>query len=224
MPLFEKTEEQRNYAEAEKEAEVPAASNNALDDLIGISTGPSITAPANAPPTQSNLNSLVDLLGDTPSNGPTMSGSIMGQTMTNGLNDLLSGSAAPMASSIAPEPTVSVISPITAWSNEQISIDFTFTKDKQGILCILSKVRNLTLANQVSEFLFQAAVPKQLQIQMAPASSNQIPAGGQIEQKMRVNNPNKVALKMKVRIQYKLDGNAQNFDTIISNIPPAAWQ
>lgn len=223
MPLFEKMEEQRNYAE-EALAEVPAASTNALDDLIGISTGPTA---APAPPTQSgpsNLNLLDDLLGESPAptSGSTMGGNIMGAQMTNGLNDLLSGGA-PMTSSI-PEPVVSVIPPITAWANEALSIDFTFNKDKQGILCILSKVRNLTLANQVSEFLFQAAVPKQLQIQMAPASSNQIAPGGQIEQKMRVNNPSKVALKMKVRIQYKLDGASQNVDTIISNIPPAAWQ
>lgn len=44
----------------------------------------------------------------------------------------------------------------------------------------------------MSEFLFQAAVPKTFQLQMLSPSGSIIPPAGQITQVLRVTNPNKV--------------------------------
>jgi len=38
MPLFEKTDEQRNYAESEPTVAAPAAPSSGIDDLLGLST------------------------------------------------------------------------------------------------------------------------------------------------------------------------------------------
>ena len=43
-------------------------------------------------------------------------------------------------------------------------------------------------------------------------------------QTIRVNNPQKLQLKMKLRITYKLNGNQINTDGVVSNFPAAAWQ
>ena len=76
----------------------------------------------------------------------------------------------------------------------------------------------------ISDFTFLAAVPKQLKIDIAPPSSTLLSPGAVITQQMRINNPNKVGLKMKVKIQYKLDGVAVNKDCMVNNFPTEAWQ
>ena len=67
-------------------------------------------------------------------------------------------------------------------------------------------------------------MPKQLQIQSAPASGSDLPPGGVITQQMRVNNQSKTALKMKLRIQYNLDGQPITTDAIVANFPPESWK
>ena len=109
---------------------------------------------------------------------------------------------------------------------------------------------NQTLADEITDFVFQgiypqfyplnqkgkldlppksnpiflAAVPKQLQQQLLPPSSQIISPGGIVTQTIRVNNPQKLQLKMKLRITYKLNGNQINTDGVVSNFPAAAWQ
>lgn len=216
MPLFEKTEEQRNYAETESVPNVSSKpSSNAFDDLIGIQT--SVQAPSAAP--TSNINSLVDLLGDTVPSMPTPS-----TVATNGLNDLIGGTLPVNGGNYTqPTPPPTSVPSITAWKNDEISVQFNFTRT-DPILGINLIATNLTLSNTVTDFVFQAAVPKQLQIQISPASNNNLPPGGAIKQQMRVNNANNVALKMKVRIHYKLDGQPVNTDAIVSNFPLESWQ
>ena len=75
-----------------------------------------------------------------------------------------------------------------------------------------------------SNIIFLAAVPKQLQQQLLPPSSQIISPGGIVTQTIRVNNPQKLQLKMKLRITYKLNGNQINTDGVVSNFPAAAWQ
>lgn len=75
-----------------------------------------------------------------------------------------------------------------------------------------------------SYIYFLAAVPKQLQQQLLPPSSQIISPGGIVTQTIRVNNPQKLQLKMKLRITYKLNGNQINTDGVVSNFPAAAWQ
>ena len=218
MPLFEKTEEQRNYSEnAPEPGNVPSQqASNALDDLIGISTSAPVAS--SAPPAASNLSSLVDLLGD------NVAPSAPSVPLTNGGvgNDLL-GSLGVQPPPVAPSANAT-IPPITAWQNEQVKVDFNFNRPEGAILAIQLVAQNISLAQSVSEFVAQAAVPKQLQIQLAAASWTQLSPGATLTQQMRINNPTRVPLKMKLRISYKLDGQLVQVDQVVNNFPPQSWQ
>ena len=139
-----------------------------------------------------------------------------------------------------------------AWSNDQLNIKFAFSREG-NVLTINLEAANQTLADEITDFVFQgtnlslsipvksrpgpnvvlsfliqtfilAAVPKQLQQQLLPPSSQVISPGGIVTQTIRVNNPQKLQLKMKLRISYKLNGNQVNTDGVVSNFPAAAWQ
>lgn len=86
-------------------------------------------------------------------------------------------------------------------------------------------ITNNSLAYEVTDFSFLAAVPKQLQINLAQPSSTSVSPQMTLSQQMRVNNPNKVALKMKCKMSYKLNGNPVGpIDKVIGNFPPSAWE
>ena len=52
----------------------------------------------------------------------------------------------------------------------------------------------------------QAAVPKTMALALAPPSSAMIPAGGSVTQQLEVSNPNKAALKMKLKLGFVAGG------------------
>uniref|UniRef100_A0AAZ3SCT6 AP-1 complex subunit gamma n=1 Tax=Oncorhynchus tshawytscha TaxID=74940 RepID=A0AAZ3SCT6_ONCTS len=78
---------------------------------------------------------------------------------------------------------------------------------------------------EITSLTLQAAVPKSVQLQMKAPSGDVIPAHGlgQVTQTVLLNNPNKVSLKMRVRVCY----TSQDFvcqDTVqIDSFPSPAW-
>lgn len=70
----------------------------------------------------------------------------------------------------------------------------TFTLEKVADTDTVSICMTATNSNseEMTEFLFQAAVPKTFQLQMLSPSGTVIVPGGQITQVLRVTNPNKV--------------------------------
>jgi len=212
MPLFEKTEEERSYSEnndpAAAEKAAPAVNNaqqSALDDLLGLGditpTAGAAATPAPAPVI--NSSNLVDLLGDL------------------GVN--VNSAAAPAAPVAA--PAASSIPSFEPWGDDNLAMKMDFQKIDASILAINMTITNNSLANEVSDFSFLAAVPKQLQINLAQPSSTSVSPQMTLTQQMRVNNPNKVALKMKCKMSYKLNGNQVGpIDKVIANFPASAWQ
>jgi len=213
MPLFEKTEEERSYSESndpaagEKAASsapaVNSAQQSALDDLLGLGdlgTGTAAATPAPAP--VMNSSNLVDLLGD------------------------LGISAAPTTAAPVAAPAASKSIPsIEPWCDDNLGMKMDFQKIDTNILAINMTITNSSLSYEVTDFSFLAAVPKQLQINLAQPSSTSVSPGMTLSQQMRVNNPNKVALKMKCKMSYKLNGNPVGpIDKVIGNFPPSAWE
>ncbi|XP_012277868.1 AP-1 complex subunit gamma-1 isoform X10 [Orussus abietinus] len=190
--------------------QVPApvsTDSSALLDLLGSTDLAPVTSPVSVnaqvtSPTVSN-NDLLDLLG--------------------GL-DLSSPTSAPSLPQI--QPTTQIFSP-TNTSNYLVDglLTSTTTQNEAPSLVVFDKlglkitfklerasenpdllVINMSAQNsnptQLTDFLFQAAVPKTFQLQMLSPSGTVIPPAGQVTQVLKVTNVNKATLRMRLRISY----------------------
>ncbi|XP_010547880.1 PREDICTED: AP-1 complex subunit gamma-2 isoform X2 [Tarenaya hassleriana] len=114
--------------------------------------------------------------------------------------------------------------PVVAFESGSLKIVFDFSKKPESpqMTNIVATFTNLT-PNTFTDFLFQAAVPKFLQLHLDPASSNTLPASGNgtITQTLRVTNSQhgKKALVMRVRIGYKVDGKDASEEGHVNNFP-----
>ncbi|XP_035208800.1 LOW QUALITY PROTEIN: AP-1 complex subunit gamma-1-like [Stegodyphus dumicola] len=118
------------------------------------------------------------------------------------------------------------IPPITAFEKNGLKIIFEFDKspDNPQMIIINLIATNYSLV-PIHDFLFQAAVPKVFQLQLLPPSNNIIPANnmGYIQQTLKILNPSKSQLRMKLRISYVSNGNAVLEQVEVNNIPQAVY-
>ncbi|CAL9167443.1 unnamed protein product [Musa hybrid cultivar] len=128
-------------------------------------------------------------------------------------NGSLSGSQTPVYPSI------------TAFESSTLKIMFSFTKkpEKPHVNEIHATFVNLS-SDAYTDFVFQAAVPKFVQLHLDPASSNQLPASGNgtITQTLTVTNSQhgQKALAMRVRMVYKVNNQEKSEQGQIDNFPP----
>ncbi|GFY61810.1 hypothetical protein TNIN_260921 [Trichonephila inaurata madagascariensis] len=101
---------------------------------------------------------------------------------------------------------------ITAFEKDGLKVIFEFEKppDNPELIVINLVATNLSVS-PISDFLLQAAVPKVFQLQLLPPTNNYIPANnmGKIQQTLKILNPTKSQLRMKLRISYI--SNGKNF-------------
>ncbi|MCL7022668.1 hypothetical protein MKW94_001628 [Papaver nudicaule] len=193
----------------------PTKGTDVLLDLLSIGT----------PPAQNNFSN--DLLSMSTNNGPSFSSLERTQSLSSQVSS--PPGAAPMMDLLdSLSPTVSMTSnsladmnltgdnglvhqPIVAFQSKSLKIMFSFSK-KPGspqTTLITATFTNLS-SNDYTEFLFQAAVPKFVQLQLETASSNTLPASGNgsITQTLSVTNSQQgqKALAMRLRVQYKVNG------------------
>ena len=154
MPLFEKNEDEARYSEEVEPAQSQSTGSapSAMDDLLGLGDiGSSAPPPISV---TSNMAALNDLLG-----GPITS-TVPQAATSNSMNGLMGlidtpmQAAAPPTMQAAPVQTAAVIPEMSAWSNEQIEVKFSM-KRENNILKINLKATNLTLADSISDFVFQ---------------------------------------------------------------------
>uniref|UniRef100_A0AAR2LCI9 AP-1 complex subunit gamma n=1 Tax=Pygocentrus nattereri TaxID=42514 RepID=A0AAR2LCI9_PYGNA len=95
--------------------------------------------------------------------------------------------------------SLSGIPPMTAYNKNGLKIEFTFERSNPNpnISVITIHASNSTEAD-MTDFVFQAAVPKTFQLQLLSPSSNIVPAlnQGNVTQVIRVLNPQKVRLSV----------------------------
>uniref|UniRef100_A0A8C4NQK3 AP-1 complex subunit gamma n=1 Tax=Dicentrarchus labrax TaxID=13489 RepID=A0A8C4NQK3_DICLA len=105
-----------------------------------------------------------------------------------------------------------------------LKIDFTFERanPNPNIAVITIHASNSTEAD-MTDFVFQAAVPKTFQLQLLSPSSNVVPAlnQGTVTQVIRVLNPQKVSL---IKLTYTLKGSPVQDLAEVNNFPPQSWQ
>ncbi|XP_012690727.2 AP-1 complex subunit gamma-like 2 isoform X2 [Clupea harengus] len=162
---------------------------------------------------------LLGLLGDSdqpwqPSPAqPTTAPSSASTNMGGDLLDLLGG--------LDPIPAPAV----TVYEKNGLSIKLQCDKKMDTGVTVTFTASNSS-DNDISSFTLQVAVPKSVQLQMKAPSGDVIPAqgAGHVIQTVLLNNPNKVNLKMRVRVQYSKQGSVCQDMLQIDSLPTPALQ
>ncbi|XP_019881843.1 AP-1 complex subunit gamma-1 isoform X2 [Aethina tumida] len=214
--------------------------SNALLDLLGDSDGLDIIKPSNPPvtstPPVSTTNNLLDLLGLDPIPTKPMTGSdthlglILENNNSNGTN--LVPITNNQNSNFLSEDlfTTNIINErdlpsVTAFDKDGLKIVFTLEKvpDANNTVTVNVTATNHTISN-MTDFLFQAAVPRTFQLQMLSPSGTSMPPSGQVTQVLRITNPSRNALRMRLRLSYSIDGNPVQEQTEVNNFPTDIWE
>lgn len=209
--------------------------SDSLFDLLGdgLPTTQPGQAAADAPPSGGG-GGLMDLLGDldmsgggtapvVPQAAPSSSGG-----MSSGLDDLLGFSGDNVTMQNISTPSMPDLPNITAFEKNGLRINFSFEElNSQGPG---SFVINMTAVNiqatPITDFVFQAAVPKSFKLQMQPPSGKTISpmSSGNVSQAMLITNPNKEAVRMLLRITYTLNGQNVQEQGQVDSFPSQLWQ
>lgn len=104
-------------------------------------------------------------------------------------------------------------------------MDFSFDRPVDNPnLVIVTLTASSSYGSTLCDFLFQAAVPKTFQLQMMPASSTVINSGIPVTQVMRILNPTRAVLKMRIKLSFSRDGMTIQDQDEVKNLPSALWQ
>nr|XP_008519560.1 PREDICTED: AP-1 complex subunit gamma-1 isoform X2 [Equus przewalskii] len=197
--------------------------NDLLDLLGGNDITPVIpTAPTSKP--ASAGGELLDLLGDINLSGaPAAAPAPASVPQISQPPFLLDGlSSQPLFNDIA-----TGIPSITAYSKNGLKIEFTFERSNTNpsVTVITIQASNSTELD-MTDFVFQAAVPKTFQLQLLSPSSSIVPAfnTGTITQVIKVLNPQKQQLRMRIKLTYNHKGSAMQDLAEVNNFPPQSWQ
>ncbi|XP_026826601.1 AP-1 complex subunit gamma-1 isoform X5 [Ooceraea biroi] len=91
-------------------------------------------------------------------------------------------------------------------------------------LLVINMLAQNSGSTTLTDFLFQAAVPRTFQLQMLPPSSTVIPPSGQVTQVLRVTNMNRTQLRMRLRISYTGPTGPVLEQTEVNNFPLSSSQ
>nr|CAD7427264.1 unnamed protein product [Timema monikensis] len=114
---------------------------------------------------------------------------------------------------------------ITAYEKNGLKITFSLERqqDNSSTTIITMSAVNDSLS-PISEFLFQAAVPKTFQLQMLSPSGTVLSPAGLVTQVLKITNPNKAPLRMRIRVSYSVDGLTVQDQAEVNNFPAESWQ
>ncbi|XP_058011617.1 AP-1 complex subunit gamma-1 isoform X2 [Pituophis catenifer annectens] len=197
----------------------PASQANDLLDLLGSNDITPVISTAPSSKAASAGGELLDLLGDlNPTTGPPAPAPQIPQPPF-----LLDGLSSPPIFNDIP----SGIPPITAYNKNGLKIDFAFERSNTNpsVTVITIQASNSTDVD-MTDFVFQAAVPKTFQLQLLSPSSSSIPAfnTGTITQVIKVLNPQKQQLRMRIKLTYNHKGSAMQDLAEVNSFPPQSWQ
>lgn len=193
---------------------------------------------------QKDSNILLDLLSGPVSENQTNFDAGAPTGYDANLLDLLGGlnlDMSPQGSDVPSEDSSSIIvdgvintksstngiPPMRAFDKDGLKLDFAFEKSPANQqMTVMSLTATNSTQNLFTDFLFQAAVPKSLQLQLLPPSGTEIAPNntGFIKQTLKILNPNKNPLRMKVRVSYTVNGTSIQDQTEVNNFPPVLWQ
>ncbi|KAG6426400.1 hypothetical protein SASPL_110623 [Salvia splendens] len=220
-----------------------------LHDLLGVdlspaSIGTNNKAPKNGTdalldllsvgaPTAQSSSSMLDMLSSEQDNKrseglldnfatlSTSSAHASSAVSSSSMMDLLDGFG---TSSSVPETSGPSYPSVVAFESGSLKVTFNFSKEPGNPQTTTIEAQFVNKSPDIySSFVFQAAVPKFLQLHLEPASGSTLPASGNgsITQKLKVSNSQhgKKSLVMRVRINYKAKDKDVLEDGQISNFP-----
>ncbi|KAJ7953650.1 AP-1 complex subunit gamma [Quillaja saponaria] len=203
--------------------QAPKSGTDVLLDLLSIGT-PSVQSSSSTPITQDILSSSQNNKSPVAPLDELSSLSLSARGASNAgaspMMDLLDG-----FTSSPPTTDNGVVYPsIVAFESSSLRVVFNFSKPPGNSQTTLIQATFTNLSpNAYTDFVFQAAVPKFLQLHLDPASSNSLPASGNgsIRQNMRVTNSQhgKKSLVMRMRIAYKVNGKDSLEEGQVNNFP-----
>ncbi|XP_043724501.1 AP-1 complex subunit gamma-2-like isoform X3 [Telopea speciosissima] len=203
-------------------SQAPPSGTDVLLDLLSIGTPPPVQTNPSTPiissPSQNSQTSVAPLerLSSLSSPLSTQVSSPAGASPIVDLLDGLSPSLS-MPDNKAQESNFSgdnnglVYPSIVAFQSGSLKMMFSFSKPPGNPQTTIIQATFTNMSSNVyTDFIFQAAVPKFVQLHLDPASSNSLPASGNgsVTQKFRVTNSQhgQKPLAMRIRIAYKVNG------------------
>jgi len=179
-----------------------------LNDLLDTPAAAPVSAPSPSPVS----GDLLDLLGNP---APTVAAAPSAPSggVDLGLLDIFGGTAPPQAAA--------QFAPIVAFDKNNLRILFSLSREADGSGVVTASFRNggdVPLTN----FVFEAAVPKYITLKMQPASGTWLaPQSESVTQVMQVVNTTngEKPLLMKLRIAYSLNGQDQQELGQVGNFP-----
>uniref|UniRef100_A0A452UJD7 AP-1 complex subunit gamma n=1 Tax=Ursus maritimus TaxID=29073 RepID=A0A452UJD7_URSMA len=107
----------------------------------------------------------------------------------------------------------------------QLNLSFVRPPETPALLLITVTAVNTSGAD-VTHFVCQAAVPKSCQLQLQAPSGDTVPAQGglPVTQLLRIFNPNKAPLRLKLRLTYHHLGQSVQEIFEVNNLPAETWQ
>ncbi|XP_049391239.1 AP-1 complex subunit gamma-2-like isoform X1 [Solanum stenotomum] len=198
--------------------------SDVLLDLLSIGTPPAQSSPSTPQVLSSNADnrSPLDIL-DRLSTPSAPSAQLSSTGGNSSMLDLLNGLTSSPPTS-ATEGNGPAHSPVTAFESSSLRLTFNISKQPGNPQMTLIDGSFTNKSQDVfTDFIFQAAVPKFLQLQLDPASGNSLPANGNgsITQKLRITNSQhgKKSLVMRIRISYKVNNKDVLEEGQVSNFP-----
>ncbi|KAK3086859.1 hypothetical protein FSP39_024475 [Pinctada imbricata] len=169
--------------------------------------------------TSGGTNDLLDLLGDVPSlSSPGSTNMPPPVNLMDGLGDS------------PPAPTMNGIggpSSLTALNKNGLLINFECERENgQANVTIINVKAGNSTPSVMSDFVFQAAVPKSFQLQLQSPSGNSLSPlnGNNVTQIIKVNNPQKQPLRLRIRVTYTQNGNSVTETGEVNSFPNTLWQ
>ncbi|TPX69712.1 hypothetical protein CcCBS67573_g06774 [Chytriomyces confervae] len=159
----------------------------------------------------SNAN---DLLGDLFGSGPVQS-----QPAAPSMSLFDSSSSNDPFGSLLSSPSVPTLKSYPCYEKNGLRIGLTPERLDGGLaISITAKFENLGMGGgAITGVAFLVAVPKSLKLAMQPPSATSIPPAGSATQVMRIDNPSRSAIKLRIKLSYAVQNlmGAQQVDEIV---------
>ncbi|KAK3159396.1 hypothetical protein QOZ80_2AG0149600 [Eleusine coracana subsp. coracana] len=246
-PLADLLDLSSDSAPATTVTSTATAPSDFLQDLLGIG-GTNLSVAGGVPPS-TNTDILMDLLsiGSSPSQNGLPAAETKPVPAAPEVTDLLGSlpSSTSAFAEIKPTPGVpqamdlldglssstsisglenTALQSIMAFQSATLKVTFDFKKQPGNPreTTIHATFTNLT-SSPLTDFIFQAAVPKFIQLRLDPASGNTVPSSGSgsVTQGLNVTNNQhgQKPLAMRIRLSYKVNGEDRLEQGQISNFP-----
>ncbi|KAJ3333282.1 clathrin associated protein complex large subunit [Blyttiomyces sp. JEL0837] len=184
-----------------------AAAKNDIMDLfggsMGMSSGSAITPAATAAAPKGGADLLGDLFGGggLGGGGASVPAAKPAVVASNPMDDLFGGLSGAASAKAYP-----------AYEKNGLRVSLVPTREMNG--AALSVVARFESSGSVvSGLSFQVAVPKALRLTMQPPSSTTISPGSSATQMLKIENPSKMPVKLRIKLSYSVNG--QGVDEIV---------